>query len=65
MITLMDQLVIAVEDKDGQAGGAAVLFNYLLNPLKGLSDELGRLNNPYPCCSASIARGWAAAGRNL
>ena len=34
VITLADQLAIAVEDEVEQAGGAAVLFKYLLNPLK-------------------------------
>ena len=34
VITLADQLVIAVEDEIGQAGGAAVLFKYLLYPVK-------------------------------
>ena len=48
VITLADQLVIAVEDEAGQAGGAAVLFKYLLYPVKELSGDLRRLNNLYP-----------------
>ena len=57
MITIMDQLVVAVEDEEEQAGSAAVLFKYLLNPGKELSGELMFLNNLYPCCSAGSARG--------
>ena len=41
MIALADQLVIAAEDEVGQAGGAAVLFTCLINPMKELSGELG------------------------
>ena len=52
VITLADQPAIAVEDEVGQAGGAAVLFKCLLNPVKELSGELRRLNNLYPCSSA-------------
>ena len=47
MITLADQLAIAVEDEVGQAGGAAVLFKCLLYPVKKLSGEWRRLNNLY------------------
>ena len=35
----------------GQASGAAVLFKYLLYPVKELPGELRRLNNLYLCCS--------------
>ena len=45
VIILADQLVIAVEDEVGQAGGAAVLFKCLLNPLKELSGNSRCLNN--------------------
>ena len=48
VITLTNQLATAVEDEIGQAGGAAVLFECLLNPVKELSGELRRLNNLYP-----------------
>ena len=51
MITLAVQLAINVEDEVRQEGGAAVLFKYLLNPVKELSGELRCLNNLYPCCS--------------
>ena len=57
VITLVDQLVIAEEDEVEQAGGAAVLFKCLLNPVKELSGESRRLNNLYPCCSAGSLRG--------
>ena len=57
MITLAEHLAIAVEDEVGQAGGAAVLFKYLLNPVKELSGELGHLNSLYPCCSAGSPGG--------
>ena len=39
VITLTDQLTTAVEDKVEQAGGAAVLFKHLLNPVKELSGK--------------------------
>ena len=52
MITLSDQAAIAAEDEVGQAGGAAVLFKYLLNPAKELPGELKGLNILYPCCGA-------------
>ena len=52
MITLAHQQTIAVEDEVDQAGGAAVLFKYLLNLVKELSGEFRRLNDLYPCCSA-------------
>ena len=51
MITSTNQLVIAVEDVVEQAGAAAVLLTYLLNPVKELSGEFRRLNNLYPYCS--------------
>ena len=51
MITPADQLAIAVEDEVEEAGGAAVLLKYLLNPVKELSGESRRLNNLYPFCS--------------
>ena len=51
VITLAGQLVIAVEDEVGQAGGAAVLFKFLLNRVKELSGE----------SSASITSSPAAA----
>ena len=44
MITLVDQLAIAVEDEVGQAGGAAVLFKYLSYPVKELSGKLRHLS---------------------
>ena len=47
----------AVGDEAGQAGGAAVLFTYLLNPVKELSHELRRLKHLYPCCSAGSLGG--------
>ena len=51
LATLADQLAIAVEDEAEQAGGAAVLLIYLLNPVKELSGKLRNLNNLHPCCS--------------
>ena len=57
MNTLADQLAIAVEDEVGQAGGAAVLFKYLLYPVKELSGELRCTNNLDPCCSAGSLGG--------
>ena len=48
MIIPAEQLTIAVEGEVEQAGGAAVLMKYLLNPEKELSGELRRLNNLYP-----------------
>ena len=57
MIILADQLAIAVEGEIEQADGAAVLFKYLLNPVKELSGELRRLNNLHPCCSAGSPGG--------
>ena len=54
--TLADQLAIAAEDEVEQAGDAAVLFKYLLNPVKELSGEM-RLLNLYPCCSAGSPGG--------
>ena len=57
VITLADQVAIAVEDEVGQAGGAAVLFKCLLNPVKELTGETRRLNNLYPCCSAGSVGG--------
>ena len=53
-----------VEDEIEQAGGAAVLFKYIFNPVKELSGELRCLSNFYPCCSASSPGGWAATGKN-
>ena len=43
VITLTDQLAIAVEYEVGQAGGAAVVLKCLLNPVKELS---GRIEAP-------------------
>ena len=57
MIILADQEAIDVEDEDEQAGGAAVLFKYLLNTVKALSGKLRYLNNLYPCYSASSPGG--------
>ena len=57
VITLVDQLVIAAEDEVGQAVGVAVLFKFLLYPVKELSGESRRLNNLHPCCSAGSLRG--------
>ena len=57
VITLVDQLTIAVEDEVGQAGSAAVLFKYLVNPVKELSGELRCLSNLYLCCSAGSPGG--------
>ena len=51
MITLANQLAIAVESEAEQADGTAVLLKYLLNPEKELSGMLRRLNNLYPFCS--------------
>ena len=65
VITLADQLARAVEDKVEQAGGAAVLLKYLLNPVKELSAELRRLKNLFPCCSAGSPGDGLAIGRNL
>ena len=65
MITLTDQLAIAVEDAVEQTGDAAVLLKYLLNPVKELSGELRHLNNLYTCCSAGSPGGCAATGWNL
>ena len=53
VITLSDQLAIVVEHEVGQAGGAAVLFKYLLNPVKEHPGELRRLDNFYPYCGAA------------
>ena len=50
-------LAIAVKDEIEQAGGGAVLFEYLLNPAKELSGELRSLNNLYHCCSAGSPGG--------
>ena len=57
VITLADQLAIAVEDEVGQAGGAAVFFKCLLYPVKELSGESRRLNNLYPCCNTGSPGG--------
>ena len=57
MITLADQLVIAVEVEFEQAGGASVLLKYLFNPVKELLGELRHLNNLYPCCSTGSSGG--------
>ena len=40
VITLTDQLAIAVEYEVGQAGGAAVVLKCLLNPVKELSGRI-------------------------
>ena len=57
VVTLADQLAIAVGDEVGQAGGGAVLFECLLNPVKELSGELRRLDNLYPCCNSGSPGG--------
>ena len=53
---LADQLAVAVEDEAEQAGGAAVLFKYLLNPVKELSGEVKHLAL-YHCYSTGIPGG--------
>ena len=50
MITPVHQMAIAVEDEVEEAGGAADLLKYLLNPVKKLSGELRCLDHPF--CSA-------------
>ena len=62
MITLADQLAIAVEDKAEQAGDAAVLLKYLLNSAKELS---GALKISPPAAAQVVRGGRAVSGRNL
>ena len=57
MITLADQLTIAVEDEVEQADGAAVLFRYLYNPVRELSGKLKLCTSLYPCCSTGSLEG--------
>ena len=59
MITVAGPLAKAVEDEVEQAGGAAVLLKYLVNPVKELSGELRRVNNLYSCSSAGVPAGEA------
>ena len=62
MITSADQLAIAVEDEVKQAVGSALLLKCLLNPLKGLSDDLRRLNNLYPDAAQVVRENKLATG---
>ena len=52
VVTLADQLAIAVEEEVEQADGGSVLLKYLLNPVKELSSEMRCFNNLHPCCRA-------------
>ena len=51
-MTPAGQLLIAAEHGARQAGGAAVLLNDLVRPVKELSGDLRLLSNLYPCCRA-------------
>ena len=57
MIAPMEQMVTVVEDEAEQAGSAAVLLKYVVNPVKELLGELKRLNNLCPCCSVGSPGG--------
>ena len=57
MIRVTDQLATAVEDEVEQAGGGAVLFKCLLNPVKELAGDLRHLSNLYACCSSRRPEG--------
>ena len=55
VIVLADEQAIAVEDEVGQAGGAAVLSECLLNPMKELSGELTAKELPGALVSSTPA----------